>query len=177
MNSNTATIPRPNNVAVLTVLRIFSLESHYSYVLEQHRQVGGLAPELPNIANTARIRTRGSLADMKNLNYLALNRTQVSGAEIEHLKGLTKLETLQLRGPTTDAGLEYLKGLTNLQRLWLDNAQITDVGLEHLKGLTNLRELSLGVTPVTDEGVKKLQEVLPNCEMRYALPFPHSRRD
>ena len=44
----------------------------------------------------------------------------------------------------TDAGLEHLKGLTNLQ--WLDLGGIswvTDAGLEHLKGLTNLQSLDL----------------------------------
>ena len=34
----------------------------------------------------------------------------------------------------TDAGLEHLKGLTKLQWLDLAGTEVTDAGLEHLKG-------------------------------------------
>ena len=44
----------------------------------------------------------------------------------------------------TDAGLEHLKGLTNLQSLDLTFTKVTDAGLEHLKGLTKLQSLDLG---------------------------------
>ena len=43
----------------------------------------------------------------------------------------------------TDAGLEHLKGLTQLQSLCLGNTKVTDAGLEHLKGLTQLQSLHL----------------------------------
>ncbi len=66
----------------------------------------------------------------------------------------------------TDAGLEHLKGLTSLQTLDLGDTFVSDAGLEHLKGLTSLQNLSLWDTKVTDEGVKKLQQALPNCEIR-----------
>src|SRR3989304_6984363 len=47
-----------------------------------------------------------------------------------------------LRGTqVTDAALEHLKGLTNLQELQLHCPQVTDAGLEHLKGLTSLQRL------------------------------------
>ena len=36
----------------------------------------------------------------------------------------------------TDAGLEHLRGLTKLQRLNLSFTEVTDAGLDHLKGLT-----------------------------------------
>ena len=44
----------------------------------------------------------------------------------------------------TDAALEHLKGLTKLQTLYLNGTRVTDVGLEHLKGLAKLRDLNLG---------------------------------
>ena len=47
------------------------------------------------------------------------------------------------------------------------STNITDAGLEHLKGLTNLEELDLRWTKVTDAGVAKLQQALPNCEIRW----------
>ena len=42
----------------------------------------------------------------------------------------------------------------------------TDNELERVKRLTQLRVLLLPRTRVTDEGVKKLQEALPNCDIR-----------
>ena len=89
----------------------------------------------------------------------------------------------------TDAGLEHLKGLTRLQSLNLAETKVTDAGLEHLKGLTHLQSLDLmsnqgdrrwaetsqridqtpiakpGTTKVTDAGVKGLQKALPNCKI------------
>jgi hypothetical protein len=44
---------------------------------------------------------------------------------------------------------------------------VTDSGLEHLKGLTHLRLLWLQYTPVTDEGAAKLQQTLPDAEIRW----------
>ena len=46
----------------------------------------------------------------------------------------------------TDAELEHLKGLTNLGELWLNNSRITDTGLVHLVGLTKLEWLRLATT-------------------------------
>ena len=44
----------------------------------------------------------------------------------------------------TDAGLVHLKGLTKLQTLDLGSTKVTDAGLVHLKGLTQLQSLELG---------------------------------
>ena len=52
-------------------------------------------------------------------------------------------EKLVLPWDTTDGVLaERLKGLTKLERLELSLTNITDAGLIHLKGLTALKELS-----------------------------------
>ena len=64
----------------------------------------------------------------------------------------------------TDAGLVHLKGLTKLELLNLNRSEITDAGLSHLKKLTNLQTLFLKDTKVTDAGIPELQEALPNCE-------------
>ena len=61
--------------------------------------------------------------------------------------------------------MEHLKGLTALQRLNLNGTQLTDAGLEHLKGLTRLQRLALRNTKVTDAGVTRLQQALPNCKI------------
>jgi uncharacterized protein YciI len=67
----------------------------------------------------------------------------------------------------TDAGLAHLKGLTALQSLdlrWFD--QVTDVGLAHLKSLTALQSLILvGCKRVTDAGLSDLRRALPRCDI------------
>lgn len=70
----------------------------------------------------------------------------------------------------TDSGLEHLKGLTKVESLILWDSKVTDAGLTHLVGLTNLRWLVLWETKVTDAGVKKLQQALPNCKIDTHLP-------
>jgi hypothetical protein len=88
-------------------------------------------------------------------------------ASLNHLKGLTNLQTLDLaNSQITDAGLEHLKVLENLQDLHLGNTQVGDAGLEHLKNMTNLKRLGLELTQVTDEGMSQLQQSLPNCTIR-----------
>ena len=64
-----------------------------------------------------------------------------------------------------DADLEHLKGLTGLQSLDLTDTQVTDASLEHLKGLTALRRLYLMYTQVTDAGVERLKKSLPNVNV------------
>jgi hypothetical protein len=79
-------------------------------------------------------------------------------AGLEHLKGLTSLQSLNLSClKVTDAGLEHLNGLTRLTVLNLDGLKVTDAGLEHLKGLTSLNLLVLYGLKVTDTGLVHLK--------------------
>jgi Leucine-rich repeat (LRR) protein len=86
-----------------------------------------------------------------------LELRDATDADLEHLKGLTQLDYLELPWKVTDAGLEHLQGLSGLQHLDLGETQVTDAGLEHLKGLTALQELNLGGTQVTDVGLVYLK--------------------
>ena len=98
------------------------------------------------------------LKGLTQLQSLNLMSTKVTDAGLEHLKGLTQLRSLDLGNTkVTDAGLEHLKGLTQLQTLDLGNTKVTDAGLEHLKGLTQLQSLDLGNTEVTDAGLEHLK--------------------
>ena len=91
---------------------------------------------------------------------------KITDAGLVHLKGLTKLEYLNLSYTNiTDAGLAHLKGLTKLETLSLSRTKITDAGLVHLKGLTKLEGLYLGQTKITPAGIKSLQEALPDCRI------------
>ena len=121
---------------------------------------------------------------------LSFRKTQISDADLEHLKRLPHLESLNIECPQiTDRGLSYLQGLTRLVLLGLDTTQVTDIGLpylekltnlsvllladtkitdaglEYLKMLENLEMLSLEGTQVTDAGVADLQKALPDCEI------------
>ena len=68
--------------------------------------------------------------------------------------------------PVTDVDLEHLKGLTNLEWLNLNETQVTDAGLKHLKGLTSLKALDVEGTRVTAEGRAMLRKLLPNCRIK-----------
>lgn len=71
------------------------------------------------------------------------------------------------RGNTqvTDAELAHLKVRTRLQFLNLDNTQVTDAGLAHLQGLTSLKALWLSNTQVTGAGLVELRKALPKCKV------------
>jgi WD40 repeat protein/Leucine-rich repeat (LRR) protein len=92
---------------------------------------------------------------LSDLESLHLFGNQVTASGLEHLKGLTKLRELTFTG-ITDAGMANLSGLSLLERLYLDGG-VTDAGLIHLKGLAKLRELSLGHTKVTGPGLEHLE--------------------
>ena len=95
------------------------------------------------------------------------NCRQITDAGLLHLKGLTNLTSLVLAGTrVTDTGMVHLKGLANLETLLLDNTKITNAGLVHLKGLAKLQTLNLRHTKVTDAGVAKLKQALPKCNVR-----------
>ena len=66
----------------------------------------------------------------------------------------------------TDAELVHLKGLASLKSLTPSGTQITDGGLVHLKGLDNLKWLRLIESKVTGAGVAELEKALPNCFIR-----------
>jgi len=98
------------------------------------------------------------LKDLTNLEYLNLQDTQITDAGLVNLKELTGLEELWLKGTQiTDAGLVHLKGLTSLEYLELRGTQITDAGLVDLKGFTNLKYLDLHGTRITDAGLVHLK--------------------
>ncbi len=89
---------------------------------------------------------------------VVLQETNVTDAELEYLKGLTQLQSLNLvLTHVTDAGLANLEGMTNLQRLDLFGTKVTDAGLMNLKGMTKLQVLDLIGTKVTDTGLANLK--------------------
>jgi hypothetical protein len=93
-----------------------------------------------------------------NVAFADFQKTRVTDAWLEHLKGVAQLQVLNLDGTqVTDAGLEQLSGLTQLRALNLDSTRVTDAGLKHLKGLRQLERLSLRWTQLTDAGFEHLK--------------------
>ena len=61
-------------------------------------------------------------------------KPRITDAGLKHLRGLTKLKTLDLNGrPITDAGLTPLAELKNLHRLLLDSTKVTEPGVATLR--------------------------------------------
>lgn len=129
-----------------------------------------------------------NLAKLRELKQLDIAFAEVIGdAELAHLSGLTKLESLRLyRGGFSGAGLRQIVGLTELrsldlngtplgdeaveticllprlERLWLKEAEITDAGLAQLRTLRELRDLWVG-PQVSKEAAERLHQELPGC--------------
>lgn len=86
--------------------------------------------------------------------------TSVSNSGLEHLKNLTKLESLSLdtRG-VSDDGLAYLKKLKNLKHLDLFGAKVTDHGLRHISEISTLESLEVCAGGVTDAGLESIAKL------------------
>jgi hypothetical protein len=145
-------------------------------------------PELKNLQSLYLNRTEITddgmkrLSALTNLRKLYLGETTVGDAGLKHLKGLTKLEYLHL-GATkvSGAGTKYLEELTNLKILHLFDTNVDDGGLANMQGLTKLQLVSLPPTTVTDEGVKKLQQALPKLVIqgkpKWVVDHPDSAKE
>lgn len=94
------------------------------------------------------------------------NLTDIDLAEIvaRHPE-ITKLDAQGTE--LTDACTEHLARLKNLRELFLQETGIADSGLERLAALQSLTSLTLQQTKVTAAGVAKLQQALPNCQIRW----------
>lgn len=87
-----------------------------------------------------------------------------SGADIETLRPLQNLETLDLRETAiTDRGMHDLLQFKNLTYLSLERTSVTDAALEELVKLPKVRVITLIGTKVTEAGLAKARSALPQC--------------
>jgi hypothetical protein len=97
---------------------------------------------------------------------IRLAGTPINDNDVAFLTRLPSLKLLYLdKTNVTDAGLEHLKGAINLRELGLGDVPITDAGIEHLKGLKNLVKLSLKGTRVTATGAAEIQRAIPDLSI------------
>lgn len=109
-----------------------------------------------------------AIAEIKELQSLALGRSGVTDKGVQYLPGETRLQELNLRFTAiTDAALEKFGAMGSLKKLNLSNTSITDKGLVPLMGLTHLQYLNLTNTAVTDNGLIALKDMRLN---RLILP-------
>jgi Leucine-rich repeat (LRR) protein len=94
------------------------------------------------------------LEKLPEIEWIGLHDSDISEAELDHLKGLTKLRRLGLAHlKLDDASLKRIEDIATIEILFLMENPITDAGLDHLRKMTKLKELGLGQTKVADAGM------------------------
>jgi hypothetical protein len=110
----------------------------------------------------------------RHVRSVCLLDRKVTDSDLRHLKGMSRLEDLNLfRTQVTDVGMEHLRELSQLRALVLSYTQVGDNGLVYLKGCSQLRDLSLEGTRVTDAGLEHLNSL--SQLNRWPLMIPQSR--
>jgi hypothetical protein len=86
------------------------------------------------------------------------DQTDADLVHLKHLRGLTKLQYLDLASTqVTDGGLDDLRNLTGLERIDLpNNPQLTGSFLQHVADLPNLKDLVLRGSGITDSALSQL---------------------
>ncbi|ARK10313.1 c-type cytochrome domain-containing protein [Fibrella sp. ES10-3-2-2] len=98
--------------------------------------------------------------------WLKLGDTQITDAAIASIARLKNLQKLHLeRTRITDVGLQKLTSLTYLEYLNLYGTAMTDAGLISLAALKALRSVYVWQTKVTESGITALKKALPNVEV------------
>ena len=95
-----------------------------------------------------------AIKDWKSLRHLNLHGTKAGDTALDHIAGLTLLESLDV-GSTlmTDVGLERLTSLTNLRALTMGGNELGDAGMQALRQMPNLTYLDLSGRQGNDKNV------------------------
>ena len=84
----------------------------------------------------------------------------VTDEGIAAIKEWKKLRKLDLHGTkASDTSLEHISGITTLESVNAGSAVMTDVGIERLIPLTNLKELTIGGNEIGDAGLQALRQL------------------
>ncbi len=84
----------------------------------------------------------------------------VTDEGVAALKGWKKLRRLVLHGTkASDTSLEHIAGITTLETVDVGSVMLTDVGLERLTSLPKLRALTIGGNELGDAGLQALRQM------------------
>lgn len=120
-------------------------------------------PELSTLDLSLTHITDEGMAELKNLrNVTDLNlyySEYVTDQGVAAIKDWKKLKHLNLHGTkSSDTALEHIAGITSLESLDVGSTLMTDVGLERLETLTNLKSLTMGGNELGDAGLQALRQ-------------------
>jgi internalin A len=121
-------------------------------------------PELTTLDLSLTRITDEGMAELKKLrNITDLNlyyAEYVTDQGVAAIKDWKKLKRLNLHGTkSSDTALEHIAGITSLESLDVGSTLMTDVGLERLNTLTNLKELTMGGNELGDAGLQALRQL------------------
>lgn len=84
----------------------------------------------------------------------------VTDEGVAAIKDWKKLKRLDLQGTKAgDSALEHIAGITTLESLNVGSTLMTDVGLERLTSLPNLKQLTMGGNELGDAGLQALRQM------------------
>ena len=89
-----------------------------------------------------------------------LRGTAITNADLRQLRGLPKLEMLDLGEIASDNHLPILAQFEHLRRLQLSGTPVTDAGLAHLEASPSLIRVSIYTTRATKAGAERLRAAL-----------------
>jgi len=126
-------------------------------------------------------------SELRNLQYLLLFETNITGSGLKHLANARKLEMLWIfnspitdqdldpllqlpmlkclrlrKTKITDAGVKKLANIESLEALILEDDKISDASIEYLGKLPKLSDVDLTGTDVTPNGTQQLQALRPS---------------
>ena len=103
------------------------------------------------------------LKTLSRLEYLGLRGTTVIDAALGDIASLTNLTGLHLGGTrVTDEGLSRLVTLSRVQQIWLHATRVSDVAIDSLLQFKQLRRVDLTETTVSEEGIRRLRTAFPD---------------
>lgn len=110
------------------------------------------------------------MANVKGVNMLDLNETDISNTSIKRLTGLEYIKELNLRECryVDNDCIESLNQLPTLEFLHLKSTAITIDGLLKLRNLPHLKVLMFSADDIESikDNMLQLKNLLPNCEFR-----------
>ncbi len=101
------------------------------------------------------------LRKLPGLTLLAIRGAQATDATIVNIRGMRRLESLQITGADrlTDAGAETIGSMTSLKHLVVTHSRLTDRGLERIAGLHQLVSLYYTQNHATDRGLAAISRL------------------